>query len=90
MADLVNFDGNVQTFRILTRLYFFGDEFSYNLTYTTLSSVVKYPSNSVEGNKSPYTEIAKRSLATLLPRQRSTKPLMTSYSYITGGVQWFI
>lgn len=60
VADLVNFDGNVQTFRILTRLYFFGDEFSYNLTYTTLSSVVKYPSNSVEGNKSPYTEIAKK------------------------------
>lgn len=60
IADLVNFDGNVQTFRILTRLYFFGDEFSYNLTYTTLSSVVKYPSNSLEGNKSPFTEIAKK------------------------------
>lgn len=60
VADLINFDGNVQTFRILSRLYFFGDEFSYNLTYTTLSSVVKYPSNSIEGNKSPYTEIAKK------------------------------
>ena len=60
IADLKNFDGNVQTFRILSRLYFFGDEFSYNLTYTTLSSVVKYPSNSMEGNKSPYTEIAKK------------------------------
>lgn len=60
IADLVNFDGNVQTFRILSRLYFFGDEYSYNLTYTTLSSVVKYPSNSLEGNKSPYTEIAKK------------------------------
>ena len=60
IADLKNFDGNVQTFRILTRLYYFGDEFSYNLTYTTLSSVVKYPANSVEGNKSPYTEIAKK------------------------------
>ena len=41
IADLVNFDGNVQTFRILSRLYFFGDEFSYNLTYTTLSSVIR-------------------------------------------------
>lgn len=60
IADLKNFDGNVQTFRILTRLYSFGDQFSYNLTYTTLSSVVKYPSNSLEGNKSPYTEIAKK------------------------------
>lgn len=60
ISDLINFDGNVQTFRILSRLYFFGDEYSYNLTYTTLSSVVKYPSNSLEGNKSPYTEIAKK------------------------------
>lgn len=60
IADLTNFDGNVQTFRILTRLYYFGDEFSYNLTYSTLSSIVKYPSNSLEGNKSPYTEIAKK------------------------------
>lgn len=60
VADLKNFDGNVQTFRILTRLYYFGDKFSYNLTYTTLSSVVKYPSNSLEGNKSPFTEIAKK------------------------------
>lgn len=60
IADLVNFDGNVQTFRILTRLYYFGDEYSFNLTYSTLSSIVKYPSNSLEGNKSPYTEIAKK------------------------------
>lgn len=60
MADFINFDGNVQTFRILTRLYFFGDEFSFNLTYTTLSSIVKYPSNSLDGNKSPFTEIAKK------------------------------
>lgn len=59
-ADFLYFDGNVQTFRILIRLYFFGDEFSYNLTYSTLASVVKYPSNSIEGNKDPFTEIAKK------------------------------
>lgn len=59
-ADFIHFDGNVQTFRILTRLYYFGDEYSYNLTYSTLASVVKYPSDSVEGNKNPFTEIAKK------------------------------
>lgn len=59
-ADFTNFDGNVQTFRILSRLYYFGDEFSYNLTYSTLASVVKYPSDSLEGNKDPYVEIAKK------------------------------
>jgi len=59
-ADFTNFDGNVQTFRILSRLYYFGDEFSYNLTYSTLASVVKYPSDALEGNKDPFVEIAKK------------------------------
>ena len=59
-ADFIYFDGNVQTFRILTRLYYFGDEYSYNLTYSTLASVVKYPSDSIEGNKDPFVEIAKK------------------------------
>lgn len=49
--DFKNFDGNVQTLRILSKLYYFGDEFGYNLTYSTLSSCIKYPSDSVTGNK---------------------------------------
>jgi dGTPase len=59
-ADLEYFDGNVQTFRILSKLYYFGDQFGYNLTYSALASIIKYPSNSVDGNKKPYTEIAKK------------------------------
>ena len=59
-ADLIYFDGNVQTFRILSKLYYFGDEYGYNLTYSSLASIIKYPSNSLEGNKKPYTEIAKK------------------------------
>ncbi|WP_289045437.1 dGTP triphosphohydrolase [uncultured Olleya sp.] len=50
-ADFLNFDGNVQTFRILRRLHFFKDENSFNLTFPTLASIIKYPSNSIEGNK---------------------------------------
>lgn len=60
-ADFLNFDGNVQTFRILSKLYYFGDEYGYNLTYTTLSSCIKYPSSSLEGNKGKNArEIAKK------------------------------
>lgn len=59
-ADFLNFDGNVQTFRILSKLYYFGDEWGYNLTYTTLSSCIKYPSSSLEGNKGENKEIAKK------------------------------
>ncbi len=59
-ADFENFDGNVQTFRILSKLYFFGDQYGYNLTYSSLGSIVKYPTNSLEGNKNPTTQIAKK------------------------------
>ncbi|MCD0479005.1 dNTP triphosphohydrolase [Chryseobacterium sp. LC2016-29] len=59
-ADFENFDGNVQTFRILSKLAYFGDEFGYNLTYSSLASIIKYPSNSIDGNKNPYTEISKK------------------------------
>jgi dGTPase len=51
IADLLNFDGNVQGFRTLLRLGLATDEFSYNLTFPTLATVVKYPFNSIDGNK---------------------------------------
>ena len=60
-ADFENFDGNIQTFRILSKLYYFGDEYGYNLTYSTLATIVKYPSDSVTGNKGRQAkEIAKK------------------------------
>src|SRR5690606_32470503 len=39
---------------------YFGDEFGYNLNYSSLASIIKYPSNSLDGNKKPTTEIAKK------------------------------
>lgn len=59
-ADFLNFDGNVQTLRILSKLYYFGDENGYNLSYSSLASIIKYPSNSLDGNQDPFTEIAKK------------------------------
>ncbi|MFA0965006.1 dGTP triphosphohydrolase [Roseivirga sp. BDSF3-8] len=50
-ADFTNFDGNVQTLRILSKLNYFGDEYGYNLSYSSLASIIKYPSNSLKGNK---------------------------------------
>ncbi|MCW3124850.1 MAG: dgt [Bacteroidetes bacterium] len=51
IADFENFDGNVQAFRILRKLHFLKDENSYNLTYPTLSAIIKYPRSSISGNK---------------------------------------
>lgn len=49
--DFTEFDGNVQGFRILRRLQYFGDQYSFNLCYPTLATIVKYPKDSVSGNK---------------------------------------
>jgi len=59
--DLVNFDGNVQTFRILSKLNYLKDQYSYNLTFPTLASIVKYTKSSLLGNKKD--EKARRSIS---------------------------
>ena len=75
-ADFENFDGNAQAFRLMTKLYYFGDEYSYNLTYATLSSIVKYPSNSKEGNQGKnYKEIAKRKFGYFVSEENKYKEI---------------
>lgn len=46
--DLLNFEGNSNAFRVLTNAY---NELasSYNLTFTTLAAIIKYPSDSSSG-----------------------------------------
>ncbi len=41
--DFMNFDGNAQGFRILTKLQVLDDLFGLNLTYASLGSFLKYP-----------------------------------------------
>ena len=41
--DFLKFDGNCQTFRLLTRLQILNDKFGLNLTYATLAGLMKYP-----------------------------------------------
>lgn len=41
--DFLSFDGNAQTFRLLTRLQILNDKFGLNLTYATLAASIKYP-----------------------------------------------
>ena len=56
--DLYHFDGNPQGFRIVTRLHAEKDEFSLNLTHSTLLSFLKYPcSNEEEKNTNNYKKI---------------------------------
>ncbi|MGL5381251.1 dGTP triphosphohydrolase, partial [Clostridium sp.] len=46
--DLLNFEGNAQGLRILTKLHFVIDRYGMNLTTGVLSSVIKYPISSLE------------------------------------------
>ena len=73
-ADLVNFDGNVQTFRILTRLSYLKDEYSYNLTYPTLATIIKYPKDSLKGN---------------IPKKELKKVSEKKYGYFTTEKEKF-
>ena len=41
--DFINFDGNAQGFRVLTKLQILNDAYGLNLTYGTLASYTKYP-----------------------------------------------
>ena len=43
--DFINFDGNAQGFRILTRLQYLGELAGLNLTYATLAAYSKYPND---------------------------------------------
>lgn len=48
-TDFLNFDGNVQGFRIARRIQNIREDFdSYNLTFPVLATIIKYPCNSSE------------------------------------------
>lgn len=49
--DFVEFDGNGQTFRLLTRLQVLNDEYGLNLTFATLAALLKYPSLADSGTR---------------------------------------
>jgi len=55
-VDFLNFDGNAQAFRLLTRLQVLNDEFGLNLTLGTLAGLIKYPSIYGSTNKGGFNK----------------------------------
>ncbi|WP_394665851.1 dGTP triphosphohydrolase [uncultured Chryseobacterium sp.] len=45
--DFINFDGNAQGLRVVTKLQILNDVYGLNLTYATLGSYIKYPNYSL-------------------------------------------
>ena len=61
-ADISHFEGNANTFRLLTHSFNGRRPGGYTMTYTTLASIVKYPFESkasVKGNKYGFFQIEK-------------------------------
>lgn len=50
-CDLVNFDGNANSFRLLTHRFVGRRKGGYAMTYSTLASIVKYPFSSLNSPK---------------------------------------
>lgn len=42
-SDFMEFDGNSQTLRLVTKLQIINDKYGLNLTYATLAALIKYP-----------------------------------------------
>ena len=51
LGDFLNFEGNAQALRVLTKLHYLIDEHGMNLTYALLNTIVKYPVASTAINK---------------------------------------
>lgn len=49
--DFLQFDGNSQTLRLVTRLQIINDNYGLNLTYATLAAMIKYPHSSWSENR---------------------------------------
>lgn len=49
--DFLAFEGNAQTFRLVTRLQLLNDDYGLNLTYATLAALLKYPVASDQTDK---------------------------------------
>lgn len=46
--DFLKFEGNAQGFRLVTRLQLINDDYGLDLTYATLSAMMKYPCSSLD------------------------------------------
>ncbi len=55
-VDFLKFDGNAQTFRLLTRLQILNDQYGLNLTLGTLAGLIKYPSIYGTENKGGFSK----------------------------------
>lgn len=62
--DYIQFDGNAEGFRILTKLQYLGDLYGLNLTVATLASSLKYPNFGMKVPSGNYVGLHKHGIFT--------------------------
>lgn len=82
IADIKNFEGNSQSFRILTHLQCIKDEYGYHMTSALLSSIVKYPVDSLSGNHKENPDIRFHKFGFFLPEQETIKTVFNNTGLI--------
>lgn len=81
-ADFLNFEGNAQALRVLSRLHILIDAANgMNLTYALLNTIIKYPVSSLEINKKSGNVKDKK-----MGYFTSEKPLFEDITQTTGAV----
>lgn len=82
MADFLNFEGNAQALRVVSRLHCLTDmDYGMNLTFALLNTIVKYPVNSTEIDKASGDVKTKK-----MGFFTSEQPLYKEISHSTGAV----
>lgn len=64
-ADFMNFEGNTQAVRVVSKLHFLVDEHGMNLTKALLATIMKYPCSSLEisyDKKDPDRDISRKKM----------------------------
>lgn len=67
-CDLINFDGNANTFRLLTHSFNGRRQGGFALTYPTVASIIKYPRSSVGTKKFGYFQQDKATFEEIMQR----------------------
>lgn len=78
-SDLVNFDGNANTFRLLTHSFIGRREGGFALTFPTVASIIKYPRPSVGVKKFGYFQQDASTFEHIMQRLGIEKKTADSY-----------
>lgn len=85
--DLEKFEGNSQSFRILTHIQCIKDDCGYHMTSALLASIIKYPVDSTKGNKKDNQDVRLHKFGYFFPENGIAKKVFENTGLVdcNGG-----